>query len=456
MALNLEGIADLNANLLTGPIRPQLIRMTLTLMIGMLTMMSFNLLDTWFVARLGTTSLAAISFTFPITFSLISLTIGMSVGTSAILGRYLGQGRIEEAKRKASAALLAAFGFMVLGGGGGLLWCEPLFVAMGADHQALPLILSYMSIWFSGCGLLAVSMVGNAIFRAFGNTRVPSAIMVAASLVNAVLDPLLIFGLGPFPALGIQGAAIASLLSWGCGCGLMLWMLGFRYRLLSWHQLIAHGAGDGRELLLIALPAALANMLTPLATGLLTAFVARYGQEAVAAYGVGGRLESMVCLFILSLSMSLPPFISQNSGAGQLSRVADAYRISLQLVLAIQLLLYLLLVLAAPWLAPAFSDEPQVQRLLMQYLWILPLGYGLQGVVILTCSSLNALHQPRLAFALSLLRFFGLFVPLSCLLGYGFGLGGLFVGGVVANLLCACLAYLWFNSTLRRLSLESV
>ena len=164
----------------------------------------------------------------------------------------------------------------------------------------------------------------------------------------------------------------------------------------------------------------------------------------------------MACLFILSLSMSLPPFISQNSGARQLGRVDEAYRSAVKMVLAIQLLLYLLLVLVSPCLVPASSVEPQVQRLLMQYLWILPLGYGLQGVVILTCSSLNALHQPRPAFALSLLRFFGLFVPLSCLLGYGFGLSGLFVGGVLANLLCACLAYLWFNSTLRRLSLESV
>ena len=445
----------MKASLLTGPIRPQLIRMTLTLMVGMLTMMSFNLLDTWFIAQLGTVPLAAISFTFPITFSLISLTIGMSVGTSAILGRYLGQGRLDEAKRKASAALMCAFGFMVLGGGAGLLWSEALFVAMGADQQALPLILSYMSIWFAGCGFLAVSMVGNAVFRAFGNTRVPSAIMVASSLVNAVLDPLLIFGLGPFPALGIQGAAIASLISWGCGCLLMLWMLGGRYRLLSWHSVPKHCYSDGVEILRIAMPAALANMLTPLATVVLTAFVAQYGQEAVAAYGVGGRLESMACLFILSLSMSLPPFISQNSGARQLGRVDEAYRSAVKMVLVIQLAIYLLLALGSPWLAPAFSREPDVQRLLMLYLWILPLGYGLQGVIILTNSALNALHQPRQAFGLSMLRFFVLFVPISCLLGYGFGLAGLFVGGVVANLLCACLAYLWFNSTLRRLSLES-
>ena len=455
MAKTPMGMCYLKADLLSGPIRPQLIRMTLTLMVGMLTMMSFNLLDTWFVSRLGTLPLAAISFTFPVTFSLISLTIGMGVGTSAILGRYLGQGKGLEAKRKAVVALICASGFMLLGAVAGRHWASPLFVAMGADIKALPLILSYMHIWLTGCILLAFSMVGNAIFRAFGNTRIPSGIMVVASLVNAIMDPLLIFGVGPFPALGIQGAAVASLLAWSCGSRLMLWLLVVRYRLLSLQGVLTHFKADSRELLRIALPAALANMLTPLATVLLTALVAGFGHEAVAAYGVGGRLESMACLFILSLSMALPPFISQNSGGGRLDRVVEAYRGALLLVLGVQLLVYVLLLLLAPWIVPAFSGEPLVQQWLLDYIWILPLGYGLQGVVILTNSSFNALHLPRQALQLSLARFFLFFVPLSWLASHWFGLHGLFVAGVCANLLCAALAYLWFNRCLRHLSVES-
>lgn len=446
----------MKADLLSGPIRPQLVRMTLTLMVGMLTMMSFNLLDTWFVSQLGTLPLAAISFTFPVTFSLISLSIGMGVGTSAILGRYLGQGCLQEAKRKAVVALLCSCGFMLCGAVLGWIWAAPIFLAMGADVMALPLILAYMHIWFAGCTLLAFSMVGNAIFRAFGNTRIPSSIMVAASLVNAIMDPLFIFGLGPIPALGIQGAAIASLIAWASGSLLMLWFLLGRYQLLSCQDLLRHFRTDSLEILRIAIPAGLANMLTPLATALLTAVVATFGREAVAAYGVGGRLESLACLFILSLSMALPPFISQNSGGGRLDRVAEAYRTSLWLVLMIQLLVYLLLLLFSPWIVSTFSDEPLVQKWLLEYIWILPLGYGLQGIVILTNSSLNALHLPREALLLSLARFFIFFVPLSWLASHWFGLHGVFVAGVCANLLCAALAYLWFNRSLRHLSvLES-
>ena len=161
----------------------------------------------------------------------------------------------------------------------------------------------------------------------------------------------------------------------------------------AWRGLFAELLTDGRELMRIALPAALANIMTPLAMVLLTGMVARFGPEAVAAYGVGSRLESIACLLVLSLSMTLPPFISQNWAAGQLARVRRAYRGAVQMVLGWQLLIYLLLVLLASSIAAAFSAAPQVQQLIRYYLWILPLGYGLQGVVILTNSAFNALRN---------------------------------------------------------------
>ena len=292
------------------PVHRHLLLNTLTMMVGMMSMMGLGLLDTWFISRLGTEALAAISFTFPITFSLISLMIGMGVGTSAVLGRVIGRGDILAARRLAVVALVCASFLMLLAALIGLLIAPWLFNVMGADAVTLSLILQFMHLWFSACVLLAVSMVGNAIFRAFGNARIPSVIMVIASLVNAALDPVLIFGWGPIPAMGLQGAALASVVSWICGSALMLWLLTFRYHFLDGRSWRKHIVADGRVLLQIALPAALTNMLTPFATVLLTALVAVFGREAVAAYGVGGRVESIASLFILSLSMVLPPFIS--------------------------------------------------------------------------------------------------------------------------------------------------
>ena len=189
--------------------------------------------------------------------------------------------------------------------------------------------------------------------------------------------------------------------------------------------------------------------------GGLTASVASYGAHAVAAYGVGARIESIACLVVLALSMTLPPFVSQNFGAKQLPRIADAYQLCLGFVMKWQFAVYLLLAIAAPWLAAVFSDDAQVQHLICWFVWILPLGYGLQGIVILTNSSLNALHLPLRALSLSVVRLFVFYVPMAWLGGKLFGVIGIFAGGLLANVLIAVTALLVFRRTLTDLSSQT-
>ena len=154
-------------------------------------------------------------------------------------------------------------------------------------------------------------------------------------------------------------------------------------------------------------------MLTPVASAVLTAIVAEYGVSAVAAFGVGSRIESIACLVVLALSMTLPPFISQNFGACNMKRVEEGYKTSIKFVLIWQVLIYVVLVLAAPFIADMFSTEQAVADIIKLFIWILPLGYGLQGVIILTNSSFNALHKPMVALVLSIIRLFVCYVPLS-------------------------------------------
>src|SRR5690606_382687 len=175
---------------------------------------------------------------------------------------------------------------------------------------------------------------------------------------------------------------------------------------------------------------------------------------AVAAFGVGARLESIACLVVLALSMTLPPFVSQNYGAGLMSRVQQAYRLCARFVMLWQFGIYLLLAVLAYPVATLFSDEPEVIRILCQFIWIVPLAYGLQGITILTNSSFNALHLPGSALVLSLIRLFVFYVPLAWLGGKLYGITGLFIGCVLANIFTATLAWRWFNRTVVRNSQE--
>jgi len=437
---------DKQVNLLEGPVTSTIKRMTIPMIYGMLLLMTFNLIDTFFVGLLGTQPLAAISFTFPVTFTVLSLTIGLSIGTSAVIAKFLGKKDIQSAKNSATSAMYLAAIIVACLSFVGYLVTDPLFMLLGAQPSLLPLIHEYMDIWYIGSVCLIGPMIGNAVLRASGDTKTPSIIMGSAGLINAVLDPIFIFGLGPIPAMGIQGAAIATLFSWLFGLGFVLYILTKKLDLIHRHLLpLKVFISTGKDILKIGLPAAGANMLTPIAAAIMTAIVATYGESAVAAFGVGSRLESIACLIVLALSMTLPPFISQNFGAGQFRRIEEAYKASIKFILIWQILIYIILVLSAQWIASAFTNDAEVADLIKLFIWILPLGYGLQGIVILTNSSLNALHKPMVALGLSVIRLFVCYLPLAYVGSLFYGLAGLFAGALLGNVFMAIISYRLFS-----------
>ena len=201
----------------------------------------------------------------------------------------------------------------------------------------------------------------------------------------------------------------------------------------------------------IGLPAALSNMMTPIANAVLTGLVAVHGAEAVAAFGVGNRLESISLLVCLALSMTLPPFISQNYGAQQVDRVVGAYRGAVRFALGWQLLVYLLLLVFSNAIAGMFSDDQQVQELIGLWMLLVPVGFGCQAVTFLTASAFNALHQPLRAMRISVTRLFVLYVPFGWIGSQLADLQGMFAGLVAANIVVAAIAYYWMQRHLHRL-----
>ncbi len=436
-------------NLVEGSIRKSLIRMTAPMIVGMLMLFTFSLVDTLFISILGTESLTAISFTFPVTFMVISMAIGLGIGASAVVGSYLGRSDFAKAKQASTvicyislilATIIVAFCWYFM---------DEIFHLMGASEQLMGPIREYMVVWFPGSILIVCIFTGNSLLRANGNTKTPSILMAVAGLVNAVLDPLFIFGLGPFPALGIQGAALATLIAWIIGFVYLLHLLAFKLELIS-RVMPSRSvmASSGREMLRIGIPAAGANMMTPLAAGIMTAIAAGFGDTAVAAFGVGARLEPIATLLILAMSSSLPPLISQNYGAGRMDRVEEAYRLSTRFILGWQLLVYIALAAGASIIAGVFSDDADVVSTIRLFVWILPLSYGFQGIIILTNSSLNAMHRPLSALYLSFTRFFLFYVPLAFVGSLLFGLPGFFAGAFLGNLVMAVISWRTFNSAL--------
>jgi putative MATE family efflux protein len=419
-------------------------RTTVPTTLGAVAVILYYLADTYFISLMGTNELAALGFTFPLTILFTYFGVGLGIGTSALVARALGSKNLLQAQEMTFASMLAGLLLGLILMLPALATIDVVFPLLGAQPERLVLIRDFMQIWYLGLPFMLMQFAGTAAIRACGNAKLHGKLMTAGAVVNAILDPLFIFGLGPVPAMGIAGAAVATVIAWGFTIVIIAFHLCLREQLLSFKlpplpALLA----TWRKLLTITGPAALANMITPLAMGVLTATISGYGPQAVAAFGVASRVEAFIMIVVLGMSMSVPPFISQNYGAQRYDRVQHGLRLSLNFVLVLQLVLYLLVALTAPWIAAIFTRDEVVQDIITLILRILPLSYAFQGMVVLSASSFNALHAPRHALLTSLLRFFVFYVPLALIGNSLGGIQGLFIGAALGNLLAGLFVRTW-------------
>jgi len=412
--------------------------------LGILSLLIFNLADTYFVSLLGTNQLAALSFTFPVTFIIMSVMIGLGSGLSSSLARLIGKGDNDNDNISAYTVNGLLLGFLItaLLSTVGYLTISPLFNMLGAEQQLLPYITDYVSVWYIAILFLVVPLMGNSALRATGNTKFPSLVMAVAGLINVILDPMFIFGWWFIPAMGIQGAAIATLISWGLSMIASIILL-MRSQLVSSFTFIpAYTLTVWRRVLRVGRPAALSQMINPLGNAILMALLASYEAAAVAAFGVGIRVESLLLITITALSSSLTPFIAQNLGAGQLTRARDALISCAKFSIVCQMICYIIIAVLAQPIAQLFSDDPQVIEYIVVFLRIVPLAYGALGVVILLANALNAYNRPGSSLLINLARLFLVLLPMAWLGSELIGPTGIFAAIAIANILIGGASYL--------------
>jgi len=357
-----------------------------------------------------------------------------------VLADRIGRGARGQVRRLTTDALV--LGLLVAGVlvALGLATMRPLFVLLGATDETLPLVREYMSVWYLGVLFVVVPMIGNHAIRATGDTLTPSVLMVIQMGMNIVLDPPLIFGAGPIPALGVRGAALATVLARAVGLLAAVYILGVRKRMLARpHLRLGPLLASFRAILFIGIPAAGSMMLRPLSFALLTRLAAWFGTAAVAAFGAAVRVEQFVILPIISLGVVLLPFVGQNRGAARPGRIYAAFRTAWLFDVAWGLSGAVLLALLAGPIAGIFTDDPPVHHFLVLLLCVAPLAYGFKGISQMAIQSMNGLHKPYHAWGASLLRVCGLLLPGALIGGLVGGFAGFVVGSVVAEVVGALL-----------------
>jgi putative MATE family efflux protein len=343
--------------LTVGPLRPVILRLAAPAVAMMACHFCFNLIDAIWVGRLiGPAALAAVSTAGFYVWVLLSLGEMVEVGLIAVAARRHGEGRPDAAARAAGAAVSYALAAGAIVSVLGVVLTSDLFRLMAVPGDVATLGRSYLDTWLLGGPLVFGFFAIEATFRASGDTRTPFRLLMASVLLSVGLDPLLIVGVGPVPRLGVQGAALASVMVRGGG-----FLIGIA---IAWRRgLIRLDAPDWRAIptmLRVGAPLSLAGVLLSIVYMWLTRYTSRFGTAALAALGVGHKVEGLGFIAISGCALAAAALVGQNLGAGQEARARQAVRMTVSYCLAVTTTTAVAFLAIPRLLVALFTSDPAV------------------------------------------------------------------------------------------------
>ncbi|MDO6446721.1 MATE family efflux transporter [Colwellia sp. 1_MG-2023] len=375
-------------NLTSGHIPKQLWSLAWPMMLSMFFHSLYNLVDAFWVAKISASAIAAVSIAQIILFITISLAMGISVGTSVLVGQNIGAKKIALAERVLGQGFLltiiAALLFTLVT----LSFSEQLLVISGAVGDILPLATPYFIVIIAGSILTFLMMMISISYNAQGDNFTMTKLFALSTVINMLLDPIFIFGYAGFPALGIAGAAYATLISQAVFIVLALRLLmkpsmmvplHLKYLRLNWLSV--------KKVIDIGLPASLNQVLNPLGFSALMFIVsATFLEAGAAAFSIGFRIEFFAFIPAIGFGFAAMSMIGQNIGAGNHDRVSAVLNISVRYGSGSALIFSLLVFIFAPYIVAIFTTDPLVSEYALQYFRIVPLGYIFFAVAFIEAS----------------------------------------------------------------------
>jgi putative MATE family efflux protein len=439
-----KGPEDLD--LTEGSIGWPLFYLSLPIVVTNLLQTAYNLADTFWLGQYSTEALAAISFAFPMVFLLISMGIGLTVAGSVLVAQHTGAGEPEEAAYAASQTVTFAIVGAVLLGTVGFFLVDDFLAFLGAGPDILPLAAQYMRVVSIGLSALFGFLVFISLMRGYGDTVTPMLVMLGTVVLNIVIDPVLIFGLGPVPELGITGAAIATVFSRGLATvvGLVIMFRGRRG--------IEINLGDMRPdldylrtILRIGVPASVEVTGRALSVNLLLIIVASFPNAVVAAFGVGIRVFSVIFLPAIAVGRGVETLTGQNIGAGNDDRAARTNDFAALAMFGVLSAAAVVVWVTAPAIISVFTDDPAVIPVGTEFLRTVAPTFGFLGVVRAYSGGFRGAGRTLSAAAIAIFTQGFVRLTVAWFGAEQFGTAGLFAAFVVSNVVGAIIALVWFR-----------
>lgn len=358
-----------------GNIPRHLLIFAIPMLVGNLLQTFYNTVDSIWVGRfLGSGALAAVSVSFPVLFLFVAFATGLGIGNNVMIAQYLGAKKEEEVARTITNALTV---FTVIGlftMMAGLLFHQSILKIIKTPDEIMPLASSYLLIFLLGLPFLFIYNAINTIFQGMGNSKTPLRLLVYATVLNVILDPILILGIGPFPRMGIAGAALATTISQGLSGILGLSALqktGF----VRFTKGFIFSPRLSRIMFRLGLPASAQQTVLSLGFLMMTSIVNAFGKNVIAAFGAGSRVDQFAFLPAMTFSLAISSVVGQNLGALNFQRAKDVARWGAIISSLFAVVTTVVIFLITPSIIHIFTTDPQVVELGIVYLRIVSFSY---------------------------------------------------------------------------------
>ncbi len=417
-----EAIRGTGADYTRIPLRKAVFLLAVPMVLELVLESTFAVVDIFFVAKLGSSAVATVGLTESYLFLLYSIAMGLAMATTAVVARRVGEGRHDEAAITAVQAILIAVLASVPFAIAGIVYAQDLLRLMGADAWTLEHGYRYMQWMLGGNAVIMLLFVINAIFRGAGDAAIAMRVLWVANGLNIVLDPILIFGFGPIPALGIEGAAIATNIGRGAGVLMQLWILfrGGKHIRVAAAQLAWHGAILGN--IVRTSLGGIGQMIVAMTSWIfLMRILASIGSEAVAGATIAIRIMMFTLMPAWGMSNAAATLVGQNLGAGEPDRAeASVWRIgwyNMAFTLAVSVAFFLF----HDRLVAIFSDDPEVIAIGGQWLRILSYSYFVYGWWMVAVQAFNGAGDTATPTWINVVFFWLIQIPLSYALAIHLG-----------------------------------
>lgn len=428
------------------PVLPLLMSMALPMVISMLVNSLYNIVDSFFVAKISEDAMTALSLVYPIQNFIGAVAIGFGVGMNAVIAYHLG------AKEEQKANIAATHGLLLSAVHGLLLTAiciagVPAFLRMFTSaEQVIELGTRYSTVAFSFSLIIALGLAFEKIFQAVGRMKLTMVSLLCGCITNIILDPVLIFGLGPFPEMGITGAALATGI--GQTVSLAIYLAVYLLRptrvRLGRRYLVKSGQMD-RKLYAIGVPAILNLALPSLLISALNVILAGYSQSYVVVLGVYYKLQTFLYLPANGIIQGMRPLIGYNYGAGEHRRVRQIYSTTFWMNAVIMALGTVICLLIPDRLIGLFTTNPETVAAGGTALRIICAGFLLSAVSVTSSGALEGLGKGTPSLVISLFRYLLFIVPAAAVLSRFMGPNGVWCAFPVAEALTAGIALLIYR-----------